>query len=220
MLDPNDFVITRKRKKYKFALFANSPLCFEADQWVKRPVDVVELGAGTGLFAVEHAARHPDIVYVAVDVKADRLQHGARRAEELGLTNIYFVRARANQLLDICEPCSLRALWLTFPDPFPKKRSASRRMTHSRYLALFAALLTNEGAFYFKHDSRDFFCWSLEQLVLAQWHLVDLTFDLHESDLMDEYKIQTVYEARWIEEGNAINFVKATPPREKQWSTP
>ena len=29
-VDPNQFIITRKRKKYKFALFHNSPLCLAA----------------------------------------------------------------------------------------------------------------------------------------------------------------------------------------------
>ena len=53
LLDPKDFIITRKRKKYKFAKFANSPLCFELDEWKKTSIDVVEVGAGTGLFSVE-----------------------------------------------------------------------------------------------------------------------------------------------------------------------
>ena len=59
MQNPDDFIITRKRKKYKFAKFANSPLCFELDEWQKQPVDVLEVGAGTALFSVELAARHP-----------------------------------------------------------------------------------------------------------------------------------------------------------------
>src|SRR3990167_7008453 len=118
MLDTNDFVITRKRKKYKFALFANSPLCFEADEWTKRHVDVVELGAGTGSFVVELAARYPEKTFMAVDVKADRLQYGAKQAEERYLTNVFFVRARADQLHELFAPRSLETIWLTFSDPF------------------------------------------------------------------------------------------------------
>ena len=61
LLDPNDFIITRKRKKYRFALFANSPLCFEFSEWTPRAVDVLEIGAGTGLFSVELATRTMEI---------------------------------------------------------------------------------------------------------------------------------------------------------------
>jgi len=208
-LNPDDFVITRKRKKYRFALFANSSLCFEFDEWKKQPVDVVEVGAGTGLFSVALAEASPEKQFVALDVKADRLQKGARLAEAKGLTNIRFVRARADQLLELFEAHSLEAIWLTFPDPFPKRRSAGRRMTHPTYLALYKELLQPGGAFYLKHDNQDFFCWSLEQLVANQWQIDELSFDLHESDLADEYKIKTTYEERWTGEGLEMNFVKA-----------
>lgn len=210
MIDPKDFIITRKRKKYKFAKFANSPLCFEFDEWKKQPIDVVEVGAGTGLFSVELAALHPDKQFVAVDVKADRLQKGAYEAEACDLKNVRFVRARADQLAELFRSGSVEQLWVTFPDPFPKKRSAGRRMTHPTFLKIYDKLLSKNGALYLKHDSRDFFLWSLEQLVAEKWSLEELSFDLHESNLSDEYKIHTTYEVRWLSEGIVTNFVKAT----------
>lgn len=209
-LDPNDFIIIRKRKKYKFALFANSPLCFELDEWQPRDVDVVEVGAGTGLFSVELATRHPDRQYTAVDVKADRLQKGATVAEERKLKNIHFIRARADQLDQIVPKDSVTAIWLTFSDPFPKKRATGRRMTHPHYLQLYKDLLAKDGSFYLKHDNRDFFHWSLEQLINDGWHIDELSFDLHGSDLADDYKILTTYEQRWLDDGLTTNFVKAS----------
>lgn len=209
-VNPEDFIITRKRKKYKFALFANSPLCFELDEWDGQAIDVLELGAGTGLFSVELASRYPDKVFVAVDVKADRLQKGAQAAIERGLVNIYFVRARADQLLDLVGESRPAQLWLTFPDPFPKKRSAGRRMTHPTYLRIYGQILRSGGSFYLKHDNRVFFNWSLEQLVAEHWNIEELSFDLHDSELSDDYKIETTYEKRWLSEGFATNFVRAS----------
>lgn len=208
-LNPNDYIITKKRKKYKFALFANSPICFELDQWQKRDVAVLELGAGTGLFSVELATRYPDKTIVAVDVKADRLQKGAGLAVERGLTNIFFVRARADQIAEVANGGSVESLWVTFPDPFPKKRAERRRMTHAHYLDQYKNVLAKDGALYLKHDNRDFFMWSLEQIVASNWHISELSFDLHDSELSDDYKIQTTYEKRWLGEGLVTNFVKA-----------
>lgn len=211
-VDPDSFVIKRRRKKYKFALFANSSLCFELNEWKKQTVDVVELGAGSALFSVELATRHPDQRFVAVDVKADRLQKGAREAEARGLENISFVRARADQIVEVVPEKSLAALWVTFPDPFPKKRSAGRRMTHPGFLGLYENILRADGAFCLKHDNRDFFHWSLEQLVAEKWRVDELSFDLHDSNLPDDYKILTTYEQRWLEEGFTTNFVRAIKP--------
>lgn len=209
VVDPNEFIITRKRKKYKFAKFYNAENCFEFDEWQKRPIDVVEIGAGTALFSVELAARYRDKTFLALDVKADRLQKGAYEAIDRGLTNIFFVRARADQIVEICDERSLESIWLTFPDPFPKKRSAARRLTHALFLAKYARLLASQGALYLKHDDRDFFHWSLEQLVEQQWCIDELSFDLHDSGLDDDYRFLTSYERRWLNDGLTTNFVKA-----------
>ena len=194
---------------YKFANFHNSPLCFEIGQWKKTDIDIIELGAGDGMFCVQLAQRFPEKQFLAVDVKADRMQKGARVAEEKGLTNIRFVRARADQLEDVVNPGRLEQLWLTFPDPYPRVRSAKHRLTHETYLFTYTKLLKSSGALYLKHDSCDFFLWSLEQLVACHWTIAELSFDLHESDLSDIYKMKTTYEIRWLDEGNVTNLVKA-----------
>lgn len=212
-LNPDDFIITRKRKKYRFALFANSPICLEFEDWQKRSVDVLEIGAGTGLFSAELAQRYPDKQFLALDVKGDRLQKGAKKAEELGLKNVFFIRARADQLPEIIDDDSLQTIWLTFPDPFPRKRSSGRRMTHPNFLKIYQRILKLEGRFYLKHDNLDFFCWSLEQLVQSGWQLKELSFDLHDSTLSDGYKLLTTYEQRWINEGATINLVSAQPKK-------
>jgi len=216
LLNPDDFVIARKRKKYKFAKFHNAENCFEFDEWrdfyqQRQPgIFGLEVGAGTGLFSVELAARYPDKLFAAIDVKADRLQKGAYIALEKGLDNIYFIRARADQISDLFALSTLVNIWVTFPDPFPKKRAAGRRLTHPYFLRRYAQLLQPGGELLFKHDDRDFFRWSLEQLVAEKWQITELSFDLYESSLDDEYKITTTYEQRWLNEGKAINFVRAT----------
>jgi len=121
------------------------------------------------------------------------------------------VRARADQLGDMVASHSVEQIWVTFPDPFPKKRSAGRRLTHPTFLYTYTKMLKTDGALYLKHDSKEFFSWSLEQLVACGWHIDELSFDLHESNLRDDYKVLTTYETRWLGEGLATNFVRARP---------
>lgn len=208
MVNPEDYIITRKRKKYKFAKFANSPICFEFDEWQKQDIDVVELGAGDGLFLVELAAKNPDRKFLAIDVKGDRLQKGAYDAEARGIKNILFLRARADQIDEVLDKNSLDELWLTFSDPFPKARSAGRRMTHQNFLEKYKKILKPGRYLKIKHDNLDFFCWSLESAVGFGISVDELTFDLHESSLSDDYKIKTTYERRWLEEGRKTYFFR------------
>lgn len=208
-VDPNEYIITRKRKKYKFAKFANADNCFEFDEWKPRSVDSIEIGAGTGIFSVELAIRYPEKIFVALDVKADRLQKGAYAALERGVNNVLFVRARADQVAEMFERGSLRAIWLTFPDPHPKKRATGRRLTHPHFLKFYMSLLDDDGALCLKHDDTDFFHWSLEKLVGEGWRIDELSFNLHESELSNNYRIMTDYERRWLSEGRRTNFVRA-----------
>lgn len=208
-IDPKQFVITRKRKKYKFAKFHNAENCYEFDEWTSRAIDVLEIGAGDGRFSLALAVRHPEQTFVALDVKADRLQKGAYDALEQKFANVYFVRARADQIGELVAPASLSAIWLTFSDPFPRKRSAGRRLTHPTFLRQYAALLRPGGKLLIKHDNSEFFRWTLEQLVAEKWYIDELSFDLHESELSDEYKILTAYEQRWLSDGRVPMFVTA-----------
>ena len=98
-LNPKDFIITRKRKLYKFALFNNSAICFEFDEWNKEnaEVDNLEIGAGTGFFSEALAAKNPTKNFVAVDVKADRLVKGAIKAEQDGIKNITAINSQKSK---------------------------------------------------------------------------------------------------------------------------
>jgi tRNA (guanine-N7-)-methyltransferase len=213
-VDPAEFIITRKRKKYRFALFANSPLCYEAEQWKDEPrANILEIGAGTGLFGVALAKNMPNKQIVACDVKADRLQTGAKLADEENLSNVRFLRGRADLLQDFFAASTLDAIWITFPDPFPKDRSSKHRLTHPRFLEIYRKLLKADGELYFKTDATNLFQWSLEQLVGQGWQLEELSFDLHDSDLDNTYKMMTTYEKRFVSEGLPIHFVKASPPQ-------
>lgn len=173
---------------------------------------MLEIGAGTGLFSVALAGASPHLHYLAVDVKADRLQVGARLAEEKQLANLQFLRTHGQQLPELVTPSSLTNIWITFPDPFPKRRAAKHRLTHSRFLAIYQTLLQKDGALYLKTDAPLLFSWSLEQLVAHGWVIRELSFDLHDSLLLEEYKVKTTYETRFVDEGLPIHFVRASPP--------
>lgn len=218
MINPDDFVITRKRKKYKFARFANFENCYEApeitvDQITKladgRDI-TLEIGAGTALFAVELARRHPEQFFVATDVKADRLQTGAKLALTDKIENVIFVLLHTMQVTSMFAPASIAVIWLTFSDPFPRKRQAKHRLSHPNFLRQYRQILKPDGVVRQKTDSHPLFDYSLEQFVDQGWHIRELTYDLHESDLNDDYKIMTTFETKFAAQGLPIYLLSAS----------
>jgi len=206
---PEDFVITRRRKLYKFAKFDEYPNCFHLDEWknflagsflAKERDIVLEVGAGSALFSVELTRRFPEKTLIAVDIKSDRLYQGAREAEKLHLDNIFFVRSDISEITEIAPPHSVSEIWLTFPDPWPPKSDARHRLTAPRYLAYYHHLLASPilagsflakrgGILHFKTDNLPLFEWSLEQFAANGWQIEFITRDLHNSDAPDEVKI-------------------------------
>ncbi len=210
--------ITRKRKLWKFAHFDEWANCFQASAvspefWrthfpAKQPL-TVEVGAGTADLSLGLGRAHPDRNFVAVDVKSDRLYTGAKVALNDKLDNIAFVRAQLRGMIDLFEPGSIDQLWVTFPDPFPRDKQAKHRLTNPSFLKVYANLLAKHGVLRFKTDNRELFLWSLEQLVAEGWTLQELSFDLHESDLPEDYKITTYFERKFLAQGIPINYVSA-----------
>jgi tRNA (guanine-N7-)-methyltransferase len=211
--------ITRKRKIWKFAHFDQWENCFEARDvspklWVKyfsqnNPL-TVEIGAGTADLSVALARANHQCNYVAMDVKSDRLYTGAKVALAEKLGNIVFVRAQLRQMGELFGRGVIDELWITFPDPYPRDRSAKHRLTHPNFLKVYAKLLAPNGVLRFKTDNRELFLWSLEQLVTQGWQVQELSFDLHSSDLPAGYKITTHFERKFLAQDMPINYISAT----------
>lgn len=218
-MEPKDFIITRKRKLYKFALFKETPNCFFADNIndlrtklsaINKPI-TIEIGSGSGVFLTELARRHPDRYFVAIDRKSDRLLTGARIAVDNRLTNISFLWLKANNLKSVFAPNTIDQIWITFPDPWPQKSNEKHRLTNKKRLATYRKLLVVTGSLCFKTDSKPLFDWSVEQLA-NNWQIDYLTYDLHKSDLPIDADalVMTSYEQRFINDGLKINYLSAS----------
>ena len=219
---PNDgLYITRKRKKWKFAHFDSYANCFNFERedepthikkslkkfFIKDQPLVLEIAAGNAQFSLELARRHPELNFIAIDIKSDRLYTSAKKALQEEIDNIAFLRMPLTELGRVFARRSVDLIWLTFPDPFPRERSAKRRLTHPRFLAEYRKLLKPGGLLKYKTDNRELFLWSLEQLVQEKWQLEELSFDLHDSNLPEEYKIKTYYEEGFTAQGIPTNIV-------------
>ncbi len=206
------FIISRRRKRYKFALFSSFANCYELDEIktdLLNQAQIMEIGAGTADLSLALAKQSPNKSIIAVDVKGDRLQSGAKQALDLKLNNLKFVRAYVKQLDQKMTNPNLEQLWITFCDPYPKERAAKHRLTHPDYLALYQRWLSPTGKLYFKTDNLKLFDYSVEQLEQNNWKIIELSRDLHHSDLDQIYKQTTKYERRYLAENKPIYFLIA-----------
>jgi tRNA (guanine-N7-)-methyltransferase len=113
----------------------------------------LEIGPGRGAFALDHAARHPEIDLVAIETRRSDCELIRSRAQRRGLHNLMVLQGDARLLVPrLFPPRSLAALHIQFPDPWWKTRHHKRRMIDVDFALVMRTLLAPGAVIDFRTD--------------------------------------------------------------------
>ena len=161
----------------------------------------VEFGTGRGKFITTLASQNPDINYIAFEIKEEVLVKGVEKAEQANLNNILFAWADVKNILDYFDENELSRVYVNFCDPWPKKRWAKRRLTHTNFLNMYEKVLNENGELHFKTDNQNLFEFSLNEISANDWLLKNISLDLANSDFEN---VTTEYEDKFMSYGMKI----------------
>jgi tRNA (guanine-N7-)-methyltransferase len=170
----------------------------------------IELACGRGEYTVGLAKRFPERNYIGIDKKGDRIWKGSTWAVEDQLQNVGFLRTGILFIESFFEVAEVDEIWLTFPDPLPRKRDAERRLSSRKFIDMYKKLLAPAGYFRFKTDNTDLFNFTLDELAQRS-DIVDFeyTHDLYQSPLRAEcHDIKTKYEEMFSAQGESIKYLR------------
>jgi tRNA (guanine-N7-)-methyltransferase len=171
----------------------------------------VEIGTGKGAFITQMARRRPDIHFVGVERVADILYAAAARGVlEEPLPNLRFLMMDGADLDSGFKAGEVQRIYMNFSDPWPKRRHAGRRLTHRRFLEIYRRILAPLGEIHFRTDDRNFFEFSLRELVASGYSVSKISGDWRHED--DSDPVTTEYEARFREMGRPICRLEAYAP--------
>ena len=169
---------------------------------------VLELGCGKGEYTIAMARQLPDQNYIGVDIKGARLWRGAKTSNEENMANVAFIRTRIELIDRFFAPDEVSEIWVTFPDPQPKK--PNKRLTSQRFLSLYSHFLKPGSPINLKTDSRELFDYTLEEVIPAAGLQVDVaTPDLYASGYGGmATAVQTFYESMFLAQGKPITYLR------------
>lgn len=172
----------------------------------------LEIGCGMGRFISQMAARHPEQGWIGLERISSVLARGIKRLEksEEARPNLRFLRGDAVELRNVFGPGELDRIYLNFSDPWPKERHAKRRLTAPSYLAIYRAILREDGLLQMKTDNEILFDFSLEQLQTQGWRVLQESRDLHGAGILPD-NVMTEYEEKFVKQGKKICFLQAVP---------
>lgn len=118
---------------------------------------ILEIGFGMGESTAQIASMNPDKDYFALEVHTPGVGSLLKRIGEMGLRNVRIVQHDAVEVLKEMVPdCSLSAVHIYFPDPWPKKRHHKRRLIQENFVSLLCSKLDEGGYLHAATDWEDY----------------------------------------------------------------
>lgn len=182
---------------------------------------MLEVGCGKGSFVGQMALMHPEINFIAVDIKLDMLGVGRRNIVKMfsendrEVNNIALVRYNVEMLDEIIgKDDDIKRIYINFCNPWPREKHKKRRLTHPRKLKLYRELLKDGYEIHFKTDDDELFEESLGYFKSENFKVKKLTYDLHQSDIDPDTTPMTEHEKMFSSEGVRIKYCIAEKARD------
>ena len=183
--------------------------CWAKHQFKNNNPLVLELGCGKGEYTVKLAQLFPEINFIGIDYKGNRIWRGAKTAIDEKISNVAFLRIQIENLLDYFFESEVSEIWITFPDPQPQLSREKKRLTSSRFLDMYKKVLKKGGPVHLKTDSDLLYVFTnskIKELGLVT-HIN--TADLYNSAFVNDIlSIQTYYEKKYLAKNKNINYLK------------
>ncbi|MDW2920449.1 tRNA (guanosine(46)-N7)-methyltransferase TrmB [Mesomycoplasma ovipneumoniae] len=185
----------------KHNLLVENPI-FVDDSWI------IEVGMGKGQMITKLAFENPSKKFLGVEKFPSAAVKSLKYVDTYNLINFFILICDAKNLLSMLNG-KVSQLWLTFPDPWPKKKHYKRRLTYKLFLDIYKEILTKNGILKLKTDNQKFFQYSIESLEQNGWKIIYQTNDLLNSSRVSQ-NVMTSYEEKWVGLGYKIQYLEAT----------
>ena len=128
-----------KHHEYEMPQFS-SPELFGND----RPINI-EFCSGNGEWIVKKAQENPEINWVACEIKFKRVRKIWVKIKQLNLPNLVVAFGDANDFIKFyLKDQSVDAIFINFPDPWPKDKHAKNRLIKSPFTEEMNRILKRE----------------------------------------------------------------------------
>lgn len=182
---------------------------------------VLELGCGKGEYTVGLAGKYPGRNFIGIDIKGARMWRGAKESHQKQLPNAAFLRTRIEFTGSFFAPGEVDEIWLTFPDPQPKRKREKKRLPSPFFLNLYRRYLRDNGIVHLKTDSRELYDYTLSVVHANGLEIVTSVADLYAEMPGDPMlSIRTFYEEIFLKQGVPITYLSFRLPDAKEIISP
>ncbi len=179
---------------------------FEEISFPKEKV-CVEVGFGSGRHLLYQAQKHPNTLFIGLEIHTPSAQQVLKQIDLLGIDNIWVVNYDARLFLEMLPSNLLEKIYVHFPVPWDKK--PHRRVIGRQFLEESMRTLKAEGRLELRTDSDNYFWYALETF----FALPKVEVEVRKNEALE---VTSKYEARWLKMEKDIYDVYVTCKEESE----
>ncbi len=173
----------------------------------KNPI-CIEIGMGRGDFIIDMARAIPNMNFIGIEINESQMVNAVNNLQNKKIPNLKLICMDATYL-DKVFGKEINTIYLTFPEPWPKKIDDRKRLTHPVYLKLYDKIFKKKKHIILKTDNKGYFARSLEYLSNYWYTFNRISMDLHHDEISIP-NIMTNYEKQYYKEKRPIYYVDAS----------
>lgn len=168
------------------------------------PIEI-EYCSGNGAWIVAKALAYPQINWVAVEKKFERVRKIWSKIKNHHLPNLIAVCGEAFMATRRYFPTGSFAMaYINFPDPWPKKRHAKHRLIRPEFVDEVARILQPNGCFTLVTDDPDYSCRMIAEMRSHQGFVSNYPEPYYITE-MDSYG-DSYFDSLWRSQGKTIRY--------------
>lgn len=168
----------------------------------------IEVGCGEGDYTVQLAERFSNRNFVGIDIKASRIFTGAKKVLDAGMANAAFISMRVETIAEVFNDLKVDEIYIPFPDPHVRRKSAPRRLVSPEFLEKYKLILSEKGKVHFKTDNEGLFEYALDILGRTKASVYKINRNVGISnELTIAEQVTTRYERHYRNEGRIIRYI-------------
>lgn len=165
----------------------------------------VEYCSGNGSWISQKASLYPEINWVAVEIRFDRVRKIWSKIKNLGLKNLFVVCGEGQRVTShYFAGSTVDRIFINFPDPWPKTRHAKHRIINHTFIEEIFRILKPSGKLTMVTDDPDYSN-LMTETVRDQSSLVSVHPEPYYATHLEGYG-SSFFDQLWREKGKAIHY--------------
>jgi tRNA (guanine-N7-)-methyltransferase len=169
---------------------------------------ILEYCSGNGEWIIQKAKAHPDIHWIAVEMRLDRVKKIYSKLQNHNLENLFIIYGEGFTFSKYYIPDNaLSSVFINFPDPWPKKRHAKHRLMNEEFVEELSRTVQPLGKLFFVTDDSDSVD-RVKSVVFQQkssWH--SLYDDPYYVNSWQDYG-SSYFDGLWRQKGRQIHYMQ------------